>query len=74
MTPKQCRAARMAVGLSAHRLGRSVGLTKAVVVLFEGGELTSVVVQHELRQGLGAAGVEFISENGGGEGVRLRKA
>ena len=73
MTPKQCRAARMAVGLSAHRLGKAAGLTKTVVLLFETGELTSVLIRDKLQQTLEAAGIEFVAANGSEASVRLGK-
>jgi hypothetical protein len=76
LTSAQIRSARALIRWSAEELARSsaVGLTtirRAELTEHE----TSMTVVNDLaiRSALEAAGVEFIDENGGGPGVRLRK-
>ena len=73
MTPKQCRAARMAVGLSAAALAEAASLKTQAVEWFEAGENMPARIQKQLQQALEAAGVEFMSENGDGGAIRLRQ-
>ena len=73
----QLRAGRALVRWSAEELARAslVGLTTIRrAELTE--EETSMTAANDLavRRALEAAGVEFIDENGGGPGVRLRKS
>jgi DNA-binding XRE family transcriptional regulator len=74
MTPKQCRAARMAVGLSEHALGKAAGFRKITVTLFETGHPTPAATCEKLRQVLEAAGIEFLATDGNTFGVMLREA
>ena len=76
LTSSQIRAARGLVRWSAEDLAREAALGLATVRRAEGAEsTTSMTVANDLavRRALEAAGVEFIDENGGGPGVRLRK-
>jgi len=71
----QIRAARAMLKITAQELADSAGVGVATVRRAEsdeGGASTRVVSQ-AIRAALEAAGVEFIAENGGGPGVRLRK-
>jgi hypothetical protein len=72
----QIRSARALIRWSAEDLARSsaVGLTTIRRAELTGNE-TAMTVANDLaiRRALEAAGVEFIDENGGGPGVRLRK-
>jgi transcriptional regulator with XRE-family HTH domain len=74
MTPAQCRAARALLDWSQQQLAESATVGNATIRNFENGKSSP---QHStldvLRRALEAAGVEFIPENGGGPGVRLRK-
>ncbi|MCA1939355.1 MAG: transcriptional regulator [Caenispirillum bisanense] len=73
----QLRAARALVRWSARELSEKAGVGLATVQRAEavdGEPPTTVGNQKLMRQALEAAGVEFIEENGGGPGVRLRKA
>jgi transcriptional regulator with XRE-family HTH domain len=75
MTPSQCRAARALIDLTQPDLAAAAGLGLSTVVDFERGRrLVSVESVSAIRAALETAGVEFIPENGGGAGVRLRKA
>jgi DNA-binding transcriptional regulator YiaG len=74
MSPAQCRAARGLVDLSQADLAAAARIGLSTVRNFEAGR--SVPIENNLaaiRIALEAAGVEFIDENGGGAGVRLRK-
>ena len=76
LTSAQIRAARSLIRWSAEDLARESALSVATIRRAElaDGE-TSMTVANDLavRRALEAAGVEFIDENGGGPGVRLRK-
>ena len=76
LTSAQIRAARALVRWSAEDLAResAVGLTTIRRAELTDSE-TSLTAANDLaiRRTLEAAGVEFIDENGGGAGVRLRK-
>jgi ribosome-binding protein aMBF1 (putative translation factor) len=72
----QIRAGRALIRWSAEDLAREAKLGLATIRRAEVAEgATSMTVANELavRRALEAAGVEFIDENGGGAGVRLRK-
>ena len=77
LTSAQIRAARSLIRWSAEDLARESSLSVATIRRAElaDGE-TSMTVANNLagRRALEAAGVEFIDENGGGPGVRLRKS
>jgi transcriptional regulator with XRE-family HTH domain len=76
LTSAQIRAARSLIRWSAEDLARRSSLSVATIRRAEltDGE-TSMTAANDLavRHALEAAGVEFIDENGGGPGVRLRK-
>jgi hypothetical protein len=77
LTSAQIRAARALVRWRAQDLAResSVGVATIRRAELTDGE-TSMTVANDLavRRALEAAGVEFIDDNGGGPGVRLRKS
>jgi len=69
----QFRMARAALGWSIVECAKRADLSTNTLVRFERGEdLKQSTVDH-LRSVLEAAGIEFIPENGGGPGVRLKK-
>ena len=75
LTPAQCRAARGLLDWNQQQLADAAGIGIVTLRQLEAGKheprrATLVVV----RQALEAAGVEFIDENGGGVGVRMRKS
>ena len=74
MSPAQCRAGRALLEITQTQLAASAGLGLSTVVDFEKDrrEVSSESVE-SIRRALIRAGVEFIDENGGGPGVRLRK-
>ena len=72
----QIRAARALIRWSAEDLAKHSALSVATVRRAElATDATSMTVSNNLavRRALESAGVEFIDENGGGAGVRLRK-
>jgi hypothetical protein len=76
LTSPQIRAARGLLRWSAEDLAREAALGLATIRRAEGAENeTSMTLANDLavRRALESAGVEFIDENGGGPGVRLRK-
>ena len=74
ITSAQCRAARGLVGWSQQELAKNAGVgTVAIHQLESGTSQPRRATLDVVRRALEAAGVEFIDENGGGPGVRLRK-
>lgn len=74
LTPAQCRAARALIDWSQDDLARASGIARKTIANFEGEKRAA----HDetlaaLQEVLDKAGVELISENGGGPGVRLHK-
>ena len=75
MTPEQCRAARALLNWSQEQLQAGASVARKTLADFEAGKRQPYPRTLEaIRAALEAAGVEFIAENGGGPGVRLRKA
>jgi ribosome-binding protein aMBF1 (putative translation factor) len=76
LTSAQIRAARALVRWSAEDLAKEAALGLATIRRAENADAeTSMTNANDLavRRALESAGVEFIDENGGGAGVRLRK-
>ena len=75
VTGAQIRGARGLLGWSQASLANSAGLALQTIMRFEtGGARVSADAVAKIVAALESAGVEFIAENGGGAGVRLRKA
>ena len=74
ITSAQCRAARGLVQWSQQKLAEEAGIGVVTVIQLENevGQPRRATMQ-VLRNAFEAAGVEFIDENGGGPGARLRK-
>ena len=74
LSPAQCRAGRALVEMDQATLAKRANVSRNVVVDFEKGRRNPMANNLSAIQAtLEEAGVEFIDENGGGEGVRLRK-
>ena len=73
MLPVQCKMARAALGVGVRELAELAKVSPDTVARFERGEELRERTVDALRIALESAGVEFIAENGGGAGVRLRK-
>jgi len=74
ITPEQCRAARGLLDWSQQDLARAAQVGIVTVRQLEAGSIqprraTLIVVRRTLED----AGIEFIDENGGGPGLRLKK-
>jgi DNA-binding XRE family transcriptional regulator len=74
VTNAQVRMARAALGWTVRDLAEATGLHRNTINNIEVGRYagdprTLEIIEQKLR----AAGIEFIDENGGGPGVRLRK-
>ena len=74
ISPAQCRAARALIGWTQPKLAKAANLGLSTVVDFEKERRTlSAQSIRCLTDTLQNAGIEFIAENGGGAGVRLKK-
>ena len=74
ISPSQCRAARGLLDWTQQELADAARIGVATVRLFEGDAAESrQATLSVLRRAFELAGVDFIDENGGGPGVRLRK-
>lgn len=73
-TPEQLRAARAILGLSQAEVATLTGKTSKTIrrAETEAGSVAQDTLA-AIRAALEKAGVEFITENGGGVGVRLTK-
>ena len=69
----QLKMARAAVGWGVRELAKKAGITANTVTRIENGADAKQSTMDRLQHALEAAGIEFIQENGGGPGVRLRK-
>lgn len=75
ITPDQCRAARGLVDWSQQQLADLAGVGVVTVRQLEAGtHVPRRATLNVIRGCFEAAGIEFIDENGGGPGVRLKKS
>lgn len=72
MLPVQCKMARVALGLGVRDLAKLAMVAPATVSRLEAGEELKPRTIGDIQSALENAGVEFIPENGGGAGVRLK--
>ena len=73
IVPAQIRMARAGLNWSGRELAEAAGVHHNTVGRIERGEETNKGTLLLIRTTLEQAGIEFIDENGGGPGVRLRK-
>jgi transcriptional regulator with XRE-family HTH domain len=74
ITPAQCRAARGLIGWNQQDLAKEARVGVVTVHQLETGvSQPRRATLDVIKRAFEAAGVEFIDENGGGPGVRLRK-
>ena len=74
IVPAQCRGARGLLNMTQPGLAVEARLGLSTIVDFEKGRRTvSAEAIQKIRTAIEKAGVEFIDENGGGPGIRLRK-
>jgi transcriptional regulator with XRE-family HTH domain len=69
----QLKMARAAVSWGVRELAKKAGVTANTVTRIENGADAKQSTINKLQHALELAGVEFIDENGGGPGVRLRR-
>jgi len=72
MNATQCKMARAATGLGVRDLAKLASISPDTVARLERGEELRPATVEAIRTALEAAGVEFIPENGGGAGGRLK--
>lgn len=72
LLPTQSRMARAALGLGVRELAKLASVSPDTIARLERGDDLRPATVAAIRAALEAAGVQFISENGGGPGVRLR--
>ncbi len=73
MDAVQCKMARAALGWGVRELAETAGVSTQTVTRLERGEQLKDRTIECLQRVFEAAGIEFIPENGGGSGIRLRK-
>lgn len=73
LLPVQCQMARAALGWGVRDLAAAAKVGVDTVTRFERGETLMERTVDAIQRALEDGGVEFIPENGGGPGVRLRK-
>ena len=76
VTTRQVKAARALLGWSQAELAEKSGVSEPTVARLESADGELGGREHtaeKLRAAIKAAGIEFIDEDGGGLGVRLRK-
>lgn len=71
--PVQIRMARAALSWGVRDLADKAGITANTVTRIENGSEAKQSTIKVIRAALESGGVEFIAENGGGVGVRLRQ-
>jgi transcriptional regulator with XRE-family HTH domain len=65
--------ARTALGLGVRELAKQAGKSPTTIAKLERGEALRAETVADIKRALEKAGVEFIPEDGGGAGVRLKK-
>lgn len=74
ISSSQCRAARALIEMDQAALAAASNVSRNTIVAFEKAQrVPNPNNLNAIRAALEAAGVEFIAENGGGAGVRLRR-
>ena len=73
ITGAQVRMGRAALRLGVRELAQAASVSPATVTRIEGDHPANASTLAAIRSALEAAGVEFIPENGGGPGVRLKR-
>ena len=73
ITGTQLRMARSALKWGVRELAAKAQVSPATITRIEADHPANASTLHALRSAFELAGVEFIPENGGGVGVRLKK-
>ncbi|RUM23897.1 XRE family transcriptional regulator [Rhizobium vallis] len=69
----QCKLARVALDWGVLDLARAAKVSTQTITRLERGENLRPSTLERIQRVLEHAGIEFISENGGGVGVRFKK-
>lgn len=69
----QCKLARVALGWGVLDLAKAASVSTQTITRLERGEHLRPSTLSGIQRVLEEAGIEFISENGGGVGVRFKK-
>lgn len=72
MDAAQCRMARAALQLGIRELAAAADVSPTTITRLERGDPLYSRTVDAIRSTFEAAGIEFIAENGGGAGVRIR--
>jgi transcriptional regulator with XRE-family HTH domain len=73
---RQVKAARALLGWSQERLAKAAGVSTPTIKRLEAANVTlggRNETAEKIQMALARGGIEFIDENGGGSGVRLRE-
>lgn len=74
ITPATCRAGRGLLDITQKELAAAARVGLSTVKAFEGQQSTPIANNLlAIQVALEAAGIEFIAENGGGAGVRMKE-
>jgi hypothetical protein len=73
MIAAQCRAGRALLNVTVEELARLAVVATDTLVRFENGAELKPRTVDAIREALEGAGCEFVDENGGGPGVRLKR-
>lgn len=76
VTTREIKAARALLGWSQADLARNSGVSEPTIARLEAadGDLGGREdTGQKIRKAIESAGIQFFEDNGGGEGVRLRK-
>jgi hypothetical protein len=76
ITGVQIRTGRNLLGWDALALSRKAGVGPATIIRAEASEgeaLITIVQENAIRRAMNEAGIEFIAQDDGGSGVRLRQ-
>jgi transcriptional regulator with XRE-family HTH domain len=73
ITLEQYRMAKAALDLTVIELASLAKVSTNTLVRFERGERLTERTMQRVRSAFESAGIEFIPEDGGGVGIRLRK-
>lgn len=71
ITPIQCKMARVALGWGVRELAEIAQVSTQTITRLEKGDRLKAITVQGIREVFEAAGIEFIPENGGGQGVRF---
>lgn len=64
MTPKQCKMARVGLGLSADSLSEKSGVSRVTIARFESGNQVAALSIEAIAKGLTSAGADFTRKAG----------